>query len=100
MISAIFERFVEKTPITVMVRATMERLFEPEQLEQIFEEQAENQYTKTLLFSDVVGLMSLVVCGVHPSVGAAYKSLKGVLNVSNVIRRQLTCPVATTNLAG
>jgi Transposase DDE domain len=84
MISAIFERFVEKTPITVMVRATMERLFESEQLEQIFEEQAENQYTKTLLFSDVVGLMSLVVCGVHPSVGAAYKSLKGVLNVSNV----------------
>jgi hypothetical protein len=74
MISAIFERFVEKTPITVMVRATMERLFESEQLEQIFEEQAENQYTKTLLFSDVVGLMSLVVCGVHPSVGAAYKS--------------------------
>jgi hypothetical protein len=40
MISAIFERFVEQTPVTVMVRAIMERSFAPEQLEKLFEETA------------------------------------------------------------
>ena len=50
----------------------MERSFGKEQLEKLFEETAEEQYTKTLLFSNVVGLMSLVVCGMYPSIGAAY----------------------------
>jgi Transposase DDE domain len=68
----------------VMVRAIMERLFAAEQLEQLFEDTAEYQYTKTLLFSTVVGLMSLVVCGVYPSVGAAYKGFEKVIGVSKV----------------
>jgi hypothetical protein len=38
MISEIFERFVEQTPVTVMVRAIMERSFAPEQLEKLFED--------------------------------------------------------------
>jgi hypothetical protein len=50
----------------------MERSFAPEQLEKLFKDTAEAQYTKKLMFSDVVGLMSLVVCGIYPSVGAAY----------------------------
>ena len=84
MISAIFERFVEQTPVTVMVRAIMERSFAPEQLEKLFEETAQEQYTKKLLFSNVVGLMSLVVCGMYPSVGAAYLGYKKVVGVSKV----------------
>jgi hypothetical protein len=68
MISNIFERFVEQTPLTVMVRAIMARIFATEQLEQLFEETAERQYTRELLFSSVVGIMSLVVCGIYPSV--------------------------------
>jgi Transposase DDE domain len=84
MISAIFERFVEQTPVTVMVRAIMERSFAPEQLEKLFEDTAQEQYTKKLLFSDVVGLMSLVVCGIYPSVGAAYRSYEKVVGVSKV----------------
>jgi hypothetical protein len=43
VISAIFERFVENTPVTVMVRAIMERIFAPERLEELFEENAEHQ---------------------------------------------------------
>ena len=70
IISTIFERFVEQTPLTVIVRAIMERSFGKEQLDKLFEETAEEQYTKTLLFSNVVGLMSLVVCGMYPPVGA------------------------------
>ena len=84
MISAIFERFVEQTPLTVMVRAMMERLFAPELLDQLFEETAEQQYHRTLLFSTVVGLMSLVVCGMYPSVSAAYKGFEKVIGVSKV----------------
>ncbi|MFM2302790.1 MAG: hypothetical protein RLZZ135_193 [Cyanobacteriota bacterium] len=64
MISDICERFVEQTPLTVMVRAIMERIFATEQLEQLFEDTAERQYTRELLFSSVVGIMSLVVCGI------------------------------------
>ena len=84
MISEIFERFVEQTPVTVMVRAIMERSFEPEQLEKLFEDTAQEQYTKKLLFSNVVGLMSLVVCGMYPSVGAAYRGYEKVIGVSKV----------------
>jgi IS4 transposase len=84
MISTIFERFVEETPVTVMVRAIMERIFSPEKLEQLFQDNAESQYTKELLFSNLVGLMGLVVCGIHPSVHAAYKALEKVIGVSKV----------------
>ncbi len=52
MISDIFEKFVEQTPLTVMVRAIMERIFATEQLEQLFEDTAERQYTRKLLFSN------------------------------------------------
>jgi hypothetical protein len=84
MISAIFERFVEQTPLTMMVRVLMERIFAPELLDQLFEETAEQQYQRTLLFSTVVGLMSLVVCGMYPSVSAAYKGFEQVAGVSKV----------------
>jgi hypothetical protein len=84
MISQIFERFVKQTPLTVMVRAIMERIFATEQLEQLFENTAERQYTRELLFSSVVGIMSLVVCGIYPSVGAAYKAFEKVVGVSKV----------------
>jgi IS4 transposase len=84
MINAIFERFVEMTPITVMMRAIMERIFAPTALDQLFEETAEHQYQRELLFSTVVGLMSLVVCGMYPSVSAAYKGFEKVVGVSKV----------------
>lgn len=57
-----------------MIRALMERIFCAEKLDELFESNAEKQYTRELLFSSVVGLMSLVVSGIHPSVNAAYKA--------------------------
>ena len=76
MLNAIFEKFAVACPASVMGRATMERIFSDENLNQLFEETAEKQYTRALLFSSVVGLMSLVVSGIHPSVNAAYKALE------------------------
>ena len=84
MINAIFERFVENTPLTVMVRAILERSFAPEALDALFEKTAEKQYNRDLLFSTVVGLMSLVVFGMYPSVSAAYKGFEKVIGVSKV----------------
>ncbi len=82
MISAIFEQFVGATPVTVMVKGIMERIFEPTALDNLFETHAVKQYTRELLFSQIVSLMSLVVSGVHPSVSAAYKALEKMLGVS------------------
>jgi hypothetical protein len=82
MVSTIFEKFVAASPVTVMVRAIMERIFSAEKLDALFEESAQKQYTRELLFSSVVGLMSLVVCGIHPSVSAAYKALEKMVGVS------------------
>ncbi|MGK7937571.1 MAG: transposase [Xenococcaceae cyanobacterium] len=82
MINAIFSQFIEATPITVMVRGIMERIFEPTALDELFETHTVKQYTRELLFSNVVSLMSLVVSGIHPSVSAAYKALEKDLGVS------------------
>ena len=82
MISAIFEQFVRASAPSVMIRALMERIFCAEALDELFENNAEKQYTRELLFSSVVGLMSLVVSGIHPSVNAAYKALEKQIKVS------------------
>ena len=73
MLSPIFEKFVKKSPITVMARGMMERVLNPNQLDQWFNATAEQQYTKDLLFSTVFDIMSQVVCGSHPSVHAAWR---------------------------
>jgi len=79
MINALFEQFVEASAPSVMMRALMERIFAPDKLDTLFEQTAERQYTRELLFSSVVGLMSLAVSGIHPSVSAAYKALEKLI---------------------
>ena len=48
----------------------------------IFVRSAKTQYTRELLFSTVVNLMSLVVCGVHASVHAAHQASFEEISVS------------------
>jgi hypothetical protein len=72
MLGAVFERFVEKSPISVMVRAALERVLGADRLDQFYERTAQKQYTRDLLFSSVYDLMSQVVFRVKPSVRAAY----------------------------
>jgi hypothetical protein len=69
----ILQKFVQDTPVTVMVRATLERLFNPEKLDAWFEATRDQQSTRTLLFSSLVGLMLQVVCRTPPSVNAVYR---------------------------
>jgi hypothetical protein len=82
ILAKVLERFVEQTPVTVMVRACMEHALPPAELDALFEMQAERGYTRQLLFSSVVDLMSLVVTQVQPSVHAAYQALRHTLPVS------------------
>ena len=80
--SDIFERFVEDAPVCVMVQALMENALSPTTVDALFERHAELQYTRELLFSDIVSLMSLVVCGIRPSINSAYKKMAPVLGVT------------------
>ena len=66
-LSEIFERFIEKSPVTVMVRAMMEVVLAPSKLDELFEQTAQTGYTRELLFSTLVKMMSLVVCSIHLS---------------------------------
>ena len=82
MLSPIFEKFVEKSPISVMARGMMERVLNPSQLDQWFNKTAEQQYTKELMFSTVFDLVSQVVCGSQKSVHAAYQASTQEIGVS------------------
>ena len=82
MLNPVFDQFVKKSPISVMARGMMARVFDPQQLDRWFEMTADQQYTRELLFSTVFDLMSLVVRGNHPSVHAAYQAKKEDISVS------------------
>ena len=70
--SEVFERFTQGDTIPVITQAVMENALSPRVIDQLFEDVAERQYTRELLFSSIVELMSLVVCGIRPSINAAY----------------------------
>ncbi len=74
MLGEVFERFVDRSPHSVMLRVLLERVFDPATLDELFEQAADKQYQRKLLFSTVFQLMIVVVCGVHPSVHAAYQA--------------------------
>jgi len=82
LLGSIFERFVEKSPLRVMARGVMEYALDSERLNRLFEEAADQPSTRKLLFSSLVDLMSLVVCGARPSLRAAYRDLEEPLPVS------------------
>jgi Transposase DDE domain len=73
LLGPIFERFVAGSPLSVMARATIEQALSPSALDDLFERTRDKQYTRELLFSSVVDLMSLVVCGIRPHVKAAFQ---------------------------
>jgi IS4 transposase len=80
--SEVFERFTQGDTISVMAQAVMENALSPRIIDELFEDVAERQYTRDLLFSSIVELMSLVVCGIQPSINAAYTKNAVPINVS------------------
>lgn len=79
MLPSAFEPFVKAAPFCVLTRLALESLFQPRRLDELFARTAQRQYTRELLFSQLVELMTAVVLRQQPSVYAAYRN-----NVANV----------------
>jgi len=78
----IFERFTKRSPLSVMAQGAIEYALSESALNQVFDQHAEAQYTRELLFSTVFDLMSVVVTGSYGSVCSAYKDMDQSIPVS------------------
>jgi hypothetical protein len=67
----VLARFEKKAPASVMAKLALEQAIAPEWVDQVFEEHRQRQYSRELLFSTIVKLMSLVSLGLKPSLHAA-----------------------------
>ena len=99
MLGAVFERFVAHSPISVMVRGTLERVLGADPLDLWYERTAQKQYPRALLFSTVYDLRSQVVFRIQPSVHAAYRAQEAqvgtsVVSVYNKLQELETRPAA------
>lgn len=77
-LQAVFERFKKKSPLTVMARLLMQQALSRRWLDELFEEHRDKQYTRELLFSNVVELMAWVALGLKPSLHAAAQASAGL----------------------
>ena len=64
----------QAVPLGILVRGTLEWLLDATIWEQIFHEQAPQQYTRQLTMASLVGLLIQVSAGLRSSVFAAYKA--------------------------
>lgn len=76
IMDAVLKRFAEQTPVTVMAQLTLQHALDAVWLDELFEQHRGSQYTRELLFSTTVELMSMVAVGLRPSVHAAAKAYK------------------------
>jgi len=82
ILGPVFERFLDESPLSVMMRATLEHAFSASALDDLFERHAERGYTRELLFSTVAELMGLVVAGKAPHVQSAFQQVRPRVPVS------------------
>jgi len=78
----VFERFMDKAPATVMLRGLLDRALAADALDQLFDQTAQRQYTRELLFSTAADLLLAVACRVYPTVHAAYQDRRAEIGVS------------------
>jgi Transposase DDE domain len=74
--------FVQRAPLPVLVRSCLEWLIDQAALEQLFEDTAEDQYTREITLTFLVDLMLDVACGIQPSAGAALKARREMMDAS------------------
>jgi hypothetical protein len=78
----VFQPFIEKSPVSVMFRGTLENTLSPERLDRLFERTAQKQVCGELTFSCCAKLLSLVVTKIQPSVNASYRTYREEVAVS------------------
>ncbi len=87
-----FRPFVEKRPVAVMARATLERVLDPQAIDWIFLENADAQDESRIPFSDLDRLLGQVVLRRQPSVNAAYQAAEHNIQASvTAVYRKLAC---------
>jgi len=79
----VFQQFLNQRPICVMARTALERMLNASHLDELFLTHATVQYTRELLFSQLIEVMARVVTRVNSSVFGACTALKDVLTVSD-----------------
>ena len=82
LLGEVFDRFAAESPVSVMARAAFEHALPADAVDALFAEHADRQYTRELLFSQLVDLMGLVVCRVQPSLNAAIRKRAADLGVT------------------
>jgi len=70
----VMSRFAQRAPVPVMARLAVQRTLDRNWIESVFEGHRQSQYTRELLFSSVVEIMSVVAMGLRPSLHAAAKA--------------------------
>jgi len=76
------QQFMEQSPVTVMVRSTLQHALSAENLDAIFAASAVRQHPGELLFSSTVELLAMVVWRQRDSIGQAYRYAKEDFEVS------------------
>lgn len=80
----VLNHLLQVAPLPIMARMLLERALNPAHIDELFERMAVRQYTHTVLFSDIVALLSTVTVRIHRSINVAYHKYKGDLKVSFV----------------
>lgn len=80
--SPILERFAQRSALPVMARGALEHCLGAARLDEWFEQTAQTQYTRELLFSSLYGVMTQVVLGQQRSVHAATRAAGEAITVS------------------
>jgi hypothetical protein len=74
--------FLRRAPLPVLVRSCLEWMLEQANLESLFEQTAQKQYTRHLTLDFLVNLMLDVACGIKPSAHAALKARREQIDIS------------------
>ena len=69
----ILNHFEQESPFAVLIRTILQRLLPPDQLDRLFNETAEKQYERDLLFSTLMTLMLEVVLKSSPTIHHSFK---------------------------
>ena len=76
--TSVLEQFERHAPASVMARVALEHALPSEWIDMVFEEHRQRQYSRELLFSTVIELVTLVSLGLRPSLHAAARSMESL----------------------
>jgi IS4 transposase len=79
LLMRVLEHLIKRAPLPMMARLLLERSLDAAHINALFEQIASEQYTRLLLFSDIVALMCMVVTRMQRSIKAAYDTYQDVL---------------------